>query len=151
MDFRDPSHTADELVFQGADEYEPAALCDDDVLRALGDWQSRRVLTETSPEVFHLENTRSFTVSYKGQADDYWPDEAVNRLGEGLVRDFLFKDGICALDDLKPRLYVAKYKVQALSDTEYLLVCPYPTEAGNIAGMVVVCVNQHLRPRDSVG
>lgn len=148
MDFHDPSHNADDLVFQGAKEYEPSALCDKKVLTALAAWRSRNSITEASPAVFHLDTTRCFTITYQGQVGGYWPDEDANRLGEGLLRDCLFKDGICALDDLEPRLIVANYKMQALADTEYLLVCPYPTGSGNIAGMVVVCVNRHLRPRE---
>lgn len=151
MDFHDPGHNADDLVFQGAHEHEPSKLCDENVLSALAQWRSRGSLTEASPDVFHLATTRCFTISYEGQVGSYWPDEDANRLGEGLLRDCLFKDGICALNDLEPRLIAANYKVQALADTEYLLICPYPTESGNIAGMVVVCVNHHLEPRAPIG
>ncbi|MEO1201972.1 MAG: hypothetical protein AAFX10_04640 [Pseudomonadota bacterium] len=146
MDFRDSKHLADELVFQGVEEKPPAALDDDAVLAALAKWQSRADATAPSPEAFHLEGARCFTISYQGEAGNYWPDEAENVLIESLAREFLFKDGICALDDLEPRLYIARYKVQALTDTEYLLACPYPTEAGNIAGVVVVCVKHYLKP-----
>jgi len=32
-----------------------------------------------------------------------------------------------------------------LSVDEYVLVCPYLTEAGNISGIVVVCVTKMMR------
>ncbi len=149
MDFSDANHTTDELVFQGVEVKRPSDLGDDGVLRALEDWQSRGQSTEASPEHFHLDGTRGFTISFDGKADDYWPDEAANDLIESLVRSLLFRDGICALDDLEPRLYVARYKVQALNDTEYLLVCPYPTESGNIAGVVVVCIRHRRTSKDA--
>ena len=146
MDFSDADFSLADLVFQGAAENEPAALCDDQVLGMLQAWQQRPDLTEPAAETFRLEQTRSFVMSYQGQAGSYWPDKEGNWIGECLVREFLFRDGICQLESLDPRLYAAKYKLEALTDVEYLLVCPYPTEAGNIGGMVVICVNQHLRP-----
>ena len=148
MDFSDPNHTLSALIFQGAEEQEPAALCDEEIMAALARWQSRDQPVLPDAEHFQLEQTRCFTISYDGKAGHYWPNEDANLLGESLVRDFLFHDGICTLDVLQPRLFVAKYKVEAILDTEYLLVCPYPTDDGNIAGVVVVCVNRHLKAPD---
>ena len=145
IDFSDSDFSLADLVFQGAVEHEPAALCNDQVLDTLNAWQQRPDVTEPATDAFRLEQTRSFVMSYQGQASGYWPDKEGNWIGECLVREFLFRDGICQLESLDPRLYVAKYKLEALIDVEYLLVCPYPTEAGNIGGAVVVCVNQHLR------
>ncbi len=145
IDFSDSDFNLADLVFQGATEHEPAELCNDQVLDTLKAWRQRTVATEPAASAFRLEQTRSFVISYQGHAADYWPDKAGNWIGECLVREFLFRDGICQLDSLEARLYTAKYKLEALIDVEYLLVCPYPTEAGNINGMVVVCVNQHLR------
>jgi hypothetical protein len=41
-----------------------------------------------------------------------------------------------------------KYNVMAVSGDEFVLVCPYLTEAGNISGIVVVCVTKMLRHAD---
>ncbi len=146
IDFSDSDISLADLVFQGATEHEPAALCNDQVIDTLRAWQQRGSAAEPAADTFRLEQTRSFTMTYQGEAGGYWPDKEGNWIGECLVREFLFRDGICQLDSLEPRLFMAKYKLEALSDVEYLLVCPYPTEAGNIGGMIVVCVNQHLRP-----
>lgn len=146
MDFSDSDFSLADLVFQGATERDPAAVCNDQVLETLRAWQQRPVATDPVASTFRLEQTRSFVMSYQGEAGEYWPDKEGNWIGECLVREFLFRDGICQLESLEPRLYVVKYKLEALIDTEYLLVCPYPTESGNISGMVAVCVNQHLRP-----
>lgn len=145
MDFSDPSHSSMEIVFQGAQEAAIETLCNDEVVAALSRWRERAPRSEPHPELFRLNDTRSFVISYAGKTDDYWPDQPSNVIGETIIREFLFSTGICDLDDLAPRLYVAKYKVQAMIDTEYLLVCPYPTEAENIGGLLVVCVNEHLR------
>jgi len=145
VDFSKSTFSLADLVFQGATLHEPAELCNDTVLAALSDWQSRAAPAAPFGEVFRLEETRSFAIRYDGETSEYWPDEDSNWLGECLIREFLFRDGICRLDSLEPRLYLAKYKIEAVIDREYLLVCPYPTESGNLGGMLVVCVNQHLR------
>ena len=142
--FSDDTHHVAEMIVQGVVQHEPAALCNQTVLDALTCWEQRKQPIVPEPERFHLDQTRSFTISYDGKADHYWPDEAGNFLGESLVREFLFDNGICSLDTHACRLYVVSYKVLAMIDVEYLLVCPYPTTSGNIAGAVVVCVNQHL-------
>lgn len=145
MDFSDPSQSSMEIVFQGADEASIESLCNDNVVEALARWRGREPQSDSHALLFRLEDTRSFVISYDGKTGDYWPDQTNNVVGETIIREFLFSSGICELDGLDPRLYVAKYKVQAMIDTEYLLVCPYPTAAGNIGGLLVVCVNEHLR------
>ena len=144
--FSDDTHHITELIFQGVTQHMPEELCNASVLQALQRWQQRDDKTRPEPDMFRLDQTRSFTISYLGETDAYWPDEDGNFVGESLVREFLFEDGICNLDSLSPRLYIATYKVLAMMDVEYLLVCPYPTESGNIAGLIVICVNQHVRP-----
>lgn len=150
MDFSDPHHSAAELVFQGAEEAEPAARCDERLIAALQAWAQRAKPTDPGLDHFHLDDAPAFVVSYQGEVLDYWPDEAKNWLAEAVVRDFLFRDGICLLEDLVPRFFDVKYKVQALSDDECLLVCPYPTDAGNIGGIVVVCADHYLLPAGGV-
>ncbi|MEM8815743.1 MAG: hypothetical protein AAGE85_07930 [Pseudomonadota bacterium] len=149
MDFTQSKFSLADLIFQGATEHEPTALCNEAVLEALDTWQSRPAATEPGTDIFRLEHTRSFAIRYDGEASEHWPDEDSNWLGETLVREFLFREGICLLEGFEPRLYLAKYKIEAVIDREYLLVCPYPTESGNIGGMTVVCVNQHLKPGTS--
>lgn len=148
MDFSDPGHSSMEIVFQGAQEAEIETLCNDKVIAALARWRERAPQSDPYPELFRLEETRSFVITYEGNTDEYWPDRPSNVIGETIIREFLFSSGICDLEGLAPRLYVAKYKVQAMIDTEYLLTCPYPTEAGNIGGLLVVCVNEQLRTID---
>ncbi len=145
MDFSKSTFSLADLIFQGATLHEPAELCNDTVLAALSDWRRRAEPTAPLSTAFQLEDTRSFAIRYDGETSEYWPDEDSNWLGECLIREFLFRDGICVLDSLEPRLYLAKYKIEAVIDREYLLVCPYPTEAGNLGGTLVVCVNRHLR------
>ena len=143
MDFSDPDHSVSELVFQGADRHEPAVWCDEEILTALRKWSERTDTVDPATPYFKLPATQCFSISYDGKTSGYWPDETSNWLNEGLVRDFLFHDGICVIEEFEPRLYEVRYKVQALADTEYLLVCPYRTAAGNIGGIVVVCVTRH--------
>lgn len=144
--FSDDIHHITELIFQGVTEHAPEELCNISVLEALQRWQLRADQTRPEPDMFRLDQTRSFTISYQGETGDYWPDEDGNFLGESLIREFLFEDGICNLDNLSARLFVATYKLLAMMEVEYLLVCPYPTASDNIAGAVVICVNQHVNP-----
>lgn len=145
MRFSDPRHTMSELVFQGAHEAAVAEVCDERLLSALGEWEQRSDITDPRANLFHFDNTRAFTISYDGVSGNYWPDEDSNTLGETLIREHFYVDGICRLPDLNARLYVVKYKIQALYDSEYLLVCPYPTRSNNLAGLVVICANHLLR------
>lgn len=144
--FYDKDHTVGELVFQGARELDIEASCSELILNSLSKWQARSNQSDAKPELFQLEKTRSFIISYDGITGQYWPDEASNLIGESLIRDFLFPDGICRLDTLDVRLYIVSYKIIAMLDLEYLLVCPFATDAGNIAGLSVVCINHHIRP-----
>ena len=145
MDFSDRDHNLTGLVFQGADRLDPSATLDTTILAALDRWGGRTDSTDPSSEYFQFPTTQCFSISYDGKADQYWPDDEQNWLNETLIRDFLFSNGICVIDEFKPRLYAIRYKVEALTDTEHLLICPYATAADNIGGIVVVCVNQHVR------
>ena len=136
INFADKEHLIAELVFQGATEHKAEDLCDAEILAALSEWHGRENPTNPYHDAFRLQNTPSFNISYAGETNNYWPDEESNFIGECLVRDFLFQDGICQLQGFSARLYRAKYKLIAAIDTEYLLVCPYPTAAGNIAGIL---------------
>ncbi len=88
-----------------------------------------------------------FSITYEGKSRDYWPNESENDISEILIREFLYHDGICSLSDERIRLFHARYSIMALTGDEYLLVCPYLTEAGNISGIVVVTVTKIIRRR----
>ena len=146
--FSDPEHALQDLAFQGADEQPIKTLVDDTVLLALIQWEARTDQSHPLVERFQFGDTRTFTISYQGESGNFWPDRSVNILGETLVREFLFSDGICKLEDMTPKLYNVKYRVEAMDDNEYLLVCPYPTASNNTAGLLVVCVNEHLKQKN---
>ncbi len=57
------------------------------------------------------------------------------------------KKGLCTLSDERVRLFHARYTIIALTGDEYLLICPYLTEAGNISGIVVVTVTKMILGR----
>ena len=83
-----------------------------------------------------------FSISYLGESDEYWPNEPDTLLTETLIREFLFNDGICSLTDDHERLVCMKYKIMAMEGEEHVMICPYLTEAGNISGIVVVCLSK---------
>ena len=142
--FYDKDHSLPELVFQGAREAPLEEHVSPPVLAAVDLWRNREVLSDPSPRLLQVEDTRVFTITYEGKVDFYWPDPKSNFVGECLVRDFLFRNGICHVDDLVVRLYAVRYKVIAMIDVEYLVVMPYPTPSDNIGGLAIMCVNQHL-------
>lgn len=141
----DVRHHSQDIVFQGVIQQPIATVCDDTVLLALKQWEMRVDVTDPLANHFQFYDTRSFTISYRGECANFWPDENMNVVGETLIRDFLFPSGICVLHEMTPRLYFVKYKIQAMDDSEYLLVCPYPTAANNVSGLLIVCINNHVR------
>lgn len=144
MRFTDETHSVADVVFQGADDCDISETCTDELLSILDSWVSRPDDSDTGINLFRLPDMQGFSITYDGRVTEYWPDEATNLLDETLIRDFLFSDGICVLSAQTPILYRVKYKLEALEDLEYLLVCPYLTTAGNIGGIVVVCVDRHV-------
>jgi len=66
-------------------------------------------------------------------------------MNEILIREFLYRDGICSLTDERVWLYHMKFRLMAMDGDEYLLVCPYLTDAGNISGILVVCVTKMIQ------
>jgi len=147
MDFSDDKHSVAELAFHGATEVDPEGTCKADVIDAIAAWRHRSNHHLSGADLLRIEGCAVFSISYEGEAGEYWPDETENDIGETLVREFLYRDGICALTDERIRLYRTKYRIMALDGDEYLLVCPYLTEAGNISGIVVVGVNKMLQDR----
>ena len=147
MDFSDVQHNLAELVFQGADELDPVENCREELIQTLENWQSRVDHTSSGAELWHLDECSVFSISYEGEAGEYWPSAADNDMTETFVREFLYHDGICRITDERVRLLHIKYSVMALTGEEYVLVCPYVTPANNISGIVVVCVTKTMRGR----
>lgn len=144
MDFSDTEHNLAELAFQGADELDPVENCREEVIEALETWQNRADHTSSGADFLHVEDCPAFSISYRGDAGEYWPDAADNDISEIFVREFLFHDGICSISDERVRLLRVKYSMMALTGDEYVLVCPYLTKANNISGIVVVCVTKKV-------
>ena len=145
MDFSDDRHNLAELVFFGATEVDPDKVCKPEVIDAMATWRRRPDHQVSGADQLRIENCALFSISYEGVSGDYWPNESVNDISETLVREFLYSDGICALTDERVRLFRMKYRVIAMEGDEYVLVCPYLTDAGNISGIVVVCVTKMIR------
>ena len=146
-DFSDSKHYLAELAFQGAIEMDPEQSCKQEVIDALVSWRDRPDHLAAGANLLHVDNTMLFCISYEGKAGEYWPDESMNDVTETLVREYLYPGGICSLSDERVRLIHMKYNVMASEGDEYVLVCPYLTAAGNISGIVVVCVTKMLRLR----
>lgn len=144
-DFTDNKHTVAELAFQGAEEMDLEQSCTPEMLDVLAMWRDRENHRVSGVEMFRMDHCTAFTVTYQGEAADYWPDEAANDIVETLVRDFYYREGICNITDERVRLVHMKYNIMALAGDEYILVCPYLTDAGNISGILVVCVTKLLQ------
>ena len=145
MDFSDKKHVLAELVFHGATEMAPEQICSKDVIEALANWNRRSDHQSSGSDLLRLDDCALFSINYDGAATNHWPNESENDISETLIREFLYHDGICALSDERVRLFHARYTIIALTGDEYLLVCPYLTEAGNISGIVVVTVTKMIR------
>lgn len=144
-DFANRGNDIPEMVFQGARQLDVDETLTDEFRSKLTAWRDRDDPTDPGLKAFSEDGVLAFAISYEGESQGYWPDEDSNAVPETLVRTFLFNNGICNVDTDDVRLYRAGYKVEALEDDEYLLVCPYPTASGNIAGVAVVCVNMRVK------
>ena len=142
MDFSDNKHSLAELVFQGATESASMLDFKEEAKKALMAWRNRSDPQSSGAELLRVHDCSVFSINYEGNAGEYWPDESENEMTETLVRQFLYRDGICSLTDDEVRLICMKYQVMALDGDEHVLICPYLTEAGNISGIVVVCVTK---------
>ena len=144
-DFSDSRHTLAELAFQGAEEMDVQQTCTAETIDALSAWHKRENQHSSGAEMFRFEHCPLFSITYQGSAGEYWPNEKENDIVETLIRDFLYRDGICSLEDDRVRLVHMKYNIMALSGDEYVLICPYLTEAGNIGGILVICITQVIQ------
>ena len=144
MDFSDDQHSLAELVFQGATELESTQQAGEEANNALMAWRRRSDLNSSGAELLQMPDCTAFSITYEGEASDYWPSESANEMAEILIREFLYRDGICSLSDSRERLICMKYQVMAMDGNEYVLICPYLTEAGNISGIVVVCATKMM-------
>lgn len=144
MDFSDSKHSLAELVFQGATESESMQEFREDAKNALMAWRNRSDPRSSGAELLQVPDCSVFSITYEGQAGEYWPNEHENEMTETLIREFLYRDGICSLTDEQVRLICMKYRIMASEGDEHVLICPYLTEAGNISGIVVVCVTKMI-------
>jgi hypothetical protein len=144
-DFSDDRHNLAELAFQGATELDPEQTCRPEVIDTLLNWRNRTNHEESGAEFFQMEGCTVFSMTYEGKAGEYWPNESENDISETLVREFLYRDGICTLTDERVRLIHMKYNIMAMTGDEFVLICPYLTAAGNISGIDVVCVTKMIR------
>ena len=142
MDFSDHKHDLAELAFQGATELDLALTCKEKVTEMLEIWRLRPDHASSGADLLKVEDCSLFSINYEGKAGEYWPSESDNDITETLVREFLYRDGICMLTDERVRLVHMKYNIMALAGDEYVLICPYLTDSGNISGIVVVCVTR---------
>jgi hypothetical protein len=145
INFSDKKHSVAELAFQGAEEMDLEQSCTPEMLEVLAMWRDRANHQVSGADMFHMEHCTAFSISYEGNAGEYWPDEHANDIVETLVRDFYYRDGICSIADERIRLVHMKYNIMALAGDEFVLACPYLTEAGNISGVLVVCVTKLMR------
>jgi hypothetical protein len=145
MDFHDDEHSLAELVFQGASEFEPSPELKAEVQKVVGAWHQRSDQHSPCAEMFHMQDCSVFSITYQGESGDYWPCESDTSLTETLIREFLFDHGICSLTDDHEQLICMKYQIMALDGDEHVMICPYLTEAGNISGIVVVCLTKMMR------
>ncbi len=147
MDFSDNKHNVAELAFHGATEVAPEQICKKDVIQALATWSHRPNHQLSGSDLLRLDDCAIYSINYEGKAGDYWPNESENDISETLIREFLYDQGICTLSYERVRLFHARYTIIALTDDEYLLVCPCLTAALNISGIVVVTVTKMIRGR----
>jgi hypothetical protein len=145
MDFSDEKHSLAELIFQGATEIAPMQILGEDAKNALTTWRNRSDLHASGAEILQLPDCSVFSITYDGKSGEYWPNESENEMAETLIREFLYRDGICSLTNERVRLIRMKYQVMALEGDEHVLTCPYLTEAGNISGVTVVCVTKRIQ------
>ena len=94
--------------------------------------------------MLQLPDCSVFSITYEGKAGEYWPNESENEMTEILIREFLYRHGICSLTDERVQMICMKYKIIALEGDEHVLICPYLTEAGNISGIAVVSVTRMI-------
>ncbi|MFQ5982298.1 MAG: hypothetical protein ACE5KS_02875 [Woeseiaceae bacterium] len=143
-DFSDQRHSLAELAFQGATELDPNQFCKGEVIDSLETWRQRPDHESSGADLLRVVNCSLFSISYQGEAGEYWPNESENDISETLIREFLYRDGICTLTDERVHLIHMKYSIMAMTGDEYVLVCPFLTAAGNISGIVVVCVTKMI-------
>ena len=145
MNFSDNVHNLAELAFNGATEVDPEKTCRPEVMDTMVMWHQRADQQTSGAELFDMDQCSHFSITYDGKSLEYWPAESKNDINEILIREFLYREGICSLTDERVRLFHMKFRIMAMDGDEYLLVCPYLTDVGNISGIVVVSVTKMIR------
>ncbi len=147
MKFTDTKHEKVPFSVHKTIELDYEKWCDDELLDSIRGWCGRENQSSPGEQYFKLDDVRGFVITYEGESGSYWPNEDDNFVDEGLIREFLYSDGICSLDALSIKLYRVDYSVVTISDNEYLLVCPFQSESGNVAGITVVCLTKLLNKK----
>jgi hypothetical protein len=142
MNFSGNKHALAGFVCQSTKEIDPNLACTQDLVNALAAWSRRPNHELPGLELLHLDGCPHFLMSLDGEATDYWPNESQNDISETLIRESLFRDGICTLSNDRARLFNLKYKLLSIVDADCLLVCPYLTHSGSISGILVVLVTK---------
>lgn len=145
MGFSDEKHNPVGFVLHRVEEVDPGAACKQELLDALASWRQRPNHESPGLETLCFEGCPQFSISYDGHARNYWPSQLDNEISETVVREFLFHDGICKLEDEQAHLFHLRYRVLSAQQNDCLLVCPYLSAAGNISGIVVVLVTRKIR------
>ena len=135
MDFSDDQHSLAELVFQGATEIESMQQVGDEANNALMAWRQRSDLKLSGAELLQMPNCTAFSITYEGEASDYWPNEPANEMTEVLIREFLYRDGICSLSD--SRVLSAPFPLRFLFASQ-------PKIMGKALGIVYRTIATHL-------
>ncbi len=145
MDFSDNKHYPHALIFHGAEEIDAQEACKQEIIDALAAWNQRGTHELPGLAQLRVENCPLFSITHDGKAGDYWPESSENDISEILVREFLYRNGICELEEIRAHLFHVKYTLLSMTGEDCLLICPYSTSAGNIAGIVVVTVTDKIQ------
>lgn len=111
---------------------------------ALAEWLERGRPTENIGALMQFPDCPVLVLDYRGRVQRRQPDEDATTVTESLVREFLFPDGVCELEQMTPVVYTAEYGIMGTDSTETLLICPFATEAGNIGGVLAMCLSRYL-------
>lgn len=140
MDLSGNEHNPLRIIAHGLEEADPNVACRSGVIDALRDalrrWQWRSSHESPGLDLLRFERCPQFSISYDGEATDYWPSAADNDIRETVVRAFLFHDGICRLTDAEAHSYHARNRIlSTVVNDGCLLVFPCATAVASISGM----------------
>ena len=147
MSLSDSHHSLAGFVCQSAEEMDPCRACTQDLVDAVAAWSRRPNHELPGLELLQLNDCPHFLMSHDGKATDYWPNASQNDISETLIRECLYQEGICTLNNDRARLLNMKYKLLSIIGSDCLLVCPYVTQTGSISGILVILVTKNIIER----